>query len=249
MTRIPREYTAQDHLDMAGHFKFNISVNPRVVAERKEQRGKHVNIINDQSAGMDVGNRVLEALDDPEQQSMWARLYGGTILNSALYTFRGIDNQPMSRRFKLPRLVGWDGELNETNETRRLDTLVTLGVAKSYSEDYERTKQERIPTERQTTRLARRLGNASMLVGIYSTDFMENDDEMTIMQTARRQESGMHHAIQKLAQRIEVNPSLAQLRAESTPLGAHIIQSPDYPIEIKAAFVDALGKVSDEPGY
>lgn len=248
MTRIPREYTAQDHLDTSGHFKFNISVNPRVVAERKEQRGKRVNIINDQSAGMDVGNRVLSALDDPEHQSMWARLYGGTILNSALYMLRGTANQPMSRRFKLPQLVGWDGELRDSNETRRQNTLETLDVTKSYSKDFERNKQERTPTERQTTRLARRLGNASMLVAIYSTDFMENDDEMVVMQIARQQVSNMHHAVQGLAQRIKVNPSLAQLRAESTPLGSHI-KNHDYPIEIKAAFIDALGEVSDPQGY
>ena len=248
MTRIPREYTAQDHLDTARHFTYNISVKPEVVAGRKELRGKRVNIINDQSAGLDVGNRVLAALEDPDHQSVWANLYGGTILNSALYMFRETNSQPMSRRFKLPQLAGWDGELRDSNETRRQNTLGTLDVAKSHSEDFERYKQERTPTERQTTRLARRLGNASMLVAIYSTDFMENDDEMVVMQIARQQVSDMHHSVKSLANKIKFNPSLAQLRAESTPLGSHI-KNHDYPIEIKAAFIDALGEVSDPQGY
>lgn len=64
MTRIPREYTAQDNLNMAAHFNFNVSTNPQVVAERSQLRGKHVNIVNDQSAGIDIGMRVLETLDD-----------------------------------------------------------------------------------------------------------------------------------------------------------------------------------------
>ncbi|HRN97617.1 MAG TPA: hypothetical protein PLZ58_04185 [Candidatus Saccharibacteria bacterium] len=248
MTRIPREYTAQDHLDTARHFTYNVSVKPEVVAGRKELRGKRVNIINDQSAGLDVGNRVLAALEDPDHQSVWANLYGGTILNSALYMFRETNSQPMSRRFKLPQLAGWDGELRDSNETRRQNTLEALDVTKSHSEDFERVKLKRIPSEGETTRLARRLGNVSMLVGVFSTDFMENDDEMVVMQIARQQVSDMHHAVQALAQRIKVNPSLAQLRAESTPLGVHI-KSHDYPLEIKSAFVDALGEVSDPQGY
>jgi hypothetical protein len=248
MTRIPREYTAQDNLNMAAHFNFNVSTNPQVVAERSQLRGKHVNIVNDQSAGIDIGMRVLETLDDQELERTWAELYGGAMLNSALYMLRGVNNQPMSRHFKLARLTTDEGQLRDSTLVRA-DTLDSLKTAKGQSESYEAIRADHEPTNGQTNRLGRRLGNASMLVSVFGTDFHENDGELVTMTQARDQVSAMHHSVQRLAQRIGFNPSLAQLRAESTPLGAHIMQSPDLPLQIKGAFRSALADVSDQQGY
>lgn len=234
---------------MAEHFNFNVSTNTEVVAERQQQRGKNVNIINDQSAGINVGNRVLEALD-PDHQAIWSQLYGGAMLNSALYMLRGTDKQPMSRHFKLPQLFGDDGVLLDDDE-RRADTFDALRATKIDSEIYEGEAQERSLKESEKMYLGRRLGNTSMLIGIFDTDFYRTESEHDVMTSVLQQVTAMHHATQKLTQRIRgnVNPSLAQLRGESTPLGSHIVQSPTYPLAIKQAFRDALGEVSDPSGY
>lgn len=249
MTRIPREYTAQDHLNMAGHFNFNVSTNPEVVAGRREQRGRHVNIIEDQSAGLEVGTRTLELLDDDQElQGIWAELYGGAMLNSALYLLRGSGDQPMSRHFKLPTLVSEGGELIDDN-LRRQGTLNALKTLRDRSREYEHAEEERTPTDREVSKLGHRLGNTSMLVGIFDSDFMETDGELVTMTQVLEKETEMHHAVQRLAQRLGVNPSLAQLRAESTPFGADIVQHNAYPLAIKTAFRSAVGEVSDELGY
>ena len=248
MTRIPREFTAQDNLNMAAHFNFNVSTDPQVVAERSQLRGMHVNIVNDQSAGIDIGTRVLEALDNQEHQQTWARLYGGAMLNSALYMLRGVNDQPMSRHFRLARLMTDEGQLRGS-ATIYSETFEALRSANNVSEQYEAISADYKPTDSRTSRLGRRLGNTSMLVAVFGTDFYENDGDLVIMTQARDRVITMHQLAQRLAQRIGYNPSLAQLRAESTPLGAHIMQSPDLPLQIKGAYRNALAEVSDQQGY
>lgn len=248
MIPIPREYTAQDNLNMAAHFNFNVSTDPQVVAERSQLRGMHVNIVNDQSAGIDIGTRVLEALVDQEQQRTWAKLYGGAMLNSALYMLRGVNDQPMSRHFRLARLTNEKGQLLDS-ETIQSDTFEALRTANIVSKQYEAISTDHKPTDSRTNRLGRRLGNASMLVAVSGTDFYENDGELMIMTQARDRVSAMHRYTQDLANSVGYNPSLAQLRAESTPLGSHIMQSPDLPLQIKGAFRNALAEVSDQQGY
>jgi len=247
MTRIPREYTAQDHLNMAEHFDFNVSTNPDVVAGRRERRGRHANIIEDQSAGLAVGTRTLELLDDKELQAVWAKLYGGTMLNSALYLLRGSNDQPMSRHFKLPRLVSDGGELLD-DDARRSGTLYSLGVVKDKSQAYEQIAEKSKPTSREASKIGHRLGNTSMLVGIFSSDYKDIEDEHAIMAQVLEQETQMHEAVKELAQRLGVNPSVAQLRSDNTRLGADIVHS-KLPLEIKTAFHTAVDEINDGQGY
>ena len=249
MTRIPREYTAQDHLTMGDHFNFNVSTNPQEVAERREQRGKGANIIGDQSAGIEIGRRTLEQLTDPELQTMWAHLFGGAMLNSSLYMFRKVGSQPMSRHFKLPRIVSDEGELQD-DTVIDATTLSTLQELRDESQRYEHTlRLEQVPTDASTRRLARHMGVASMRLGIYGAGFYDTDSPQTIMSQVLRQETTMHLGVQETGRAIGSNPSVAQLRAESTPLGSHIIQSRKYPIEVVRAFRSSLAEVSDELGY
>ena len=248
MTRIPREYTAQDHLSMAKHFDFNKSTEPKEIARRQELRGRKANIYDDQSAGLDIGTRTLERLEDPEHQAVWAKLYGGAMLNSGLYMLHGVNNQPMSRHFKLARPVDVDGVLQDTDDLN-LGTLVNLKFTQLESDEYEAKSEVSDPTEAQTARLGRRLGNSSMLLATFGTEFSTSDTELAIMTQVLDQTTAMHHSVQKLAHRIGVNPSVAQLRTGSTPFGAYIIDNNQIPYQVQAAFRASVGEVKDGRGY
>lgn len=249
MTRIPREYTPQDHLTSADHFNFNVSTDLQEVAARREQRGKGANIIGDQSAGIEIGRRTLAQLEDSELQTMWAHVFGGALLNSSLYMFRKAGDQPMFRRFTLPRIVTDEGVLQD-GEAIDATTLRVLEDVQVESEDYEATLQaESTVTDRETRLLARQMGTASMRLGIYGSSFQEGETPAYIMTQVVELESKMHHSIQGLGRVIGTNPSVAQLRSESSDLGSHIIRSSLYPVEMKRAFRNSLGEVSDELGY
>ncbi len=260
MTRIPREYTAQDHLDMVDHFNFNVSTNPDVVQERQQQRGKGVNVPDDEAAGMQVGTRTLELLRDPELQAIWTQTYSGALLNSALYTLRGVDDGTMSRHFKYTRLRDNKGNLTHTqlvdqdgnpipNDIRRSATLTTLESTQAVVKKHQEARAVSEPTDRAIGRVGHRLGEASLVVGVFATDFAQDDTERDIMTQVFEQSKATHQAVIQLAHRIGVNPSVMQLRSDTSKLGAEIIHSKAYPGEIKAAFRTAVAEVDGELGY
>lgn len=248
MKRVPREYTVQDHLDAARDFNYNISTNPQVAAERREMRGRGSNIVEDQTVGIEIGARALTYISDYENKSVWGRLFGGAMLNSSLYMFRLANSQPMSRHLKLPALFDDSGNFLDQGEVDR-STHESLHLLAKTSRDYETVAQERKPSPKRTAMLARELGNVSMRLGIFGQDFYENDGEAVVMEEVRDAESDMHQQIRSLAGQIGVNPSVAQLRAESTPFSAHIIQSHLYTIDVVGAFREAISDFSDQAGY
>lgn len=248
MIQIPKEYTAQDHLRMAKPFLYSKSVNPEVIAVRKQRRGTRANIINDQSAGLEIGTGVLESLDDQQLQATWAQIYGGAMLNSALYMLQAVPDSTMSRRFTLAPVLAKDGTLRDDDE-RTTMTYTTLGATLRNSNEYEATAADYEPKTEQTFQLGRKLGNTSMLLAVFGTELYEKDDAKTNMMIVKKQTVQMHHHVQQLATRITYNPTLAQLRSESSPLGSYIMQSNDIPVQVKAAFRASLAEHNDESGY
>lgn len=260
MTTKFSRFTAQDQLDAAGHFEFSISTDPEVVAERAANRGTGANIANDQSTGAIVGAQVLGDLKAPEHQIAWAQLYSGAMLNAALYALREADKKttnpnvipPMSRSFALPGIVSQEGHLPESG-LLKASTFWSLGNLVESCVDVEldlvlaKPNKQRIPTRQKVSRLGRQLGNTSMIVSIYGTEFFEADGPTKIRKQVWESAVNMHKSTQILAGRIGVNPSLAQLRTESTPLGVHIIR--EYPTEIAGAFRKAVHDVNGRLGY
>lgn len=253
MTRIPREYTVQDHLDTAKSFSYNISSNPEEAARRQSLRGRGANIINDQSAGLEVGRLTLERLEDPELQVRWARLYGGAVLNSALYLFREVHPQTMSRHLKLPRVISEENLRNNENILEDGDeydarTLRLLVDVQNESETYESiVEASRNATSLMTRSLATGLGNSAMRLGIYGADITLGENAAETMRQVLDLEIEMHDATKALGRELKTTPSVAQLRSESTPLSAHVIRT--SPFTVVQAFRKSLGEVSDELGY
>lgn len=245
--RIPRQLVVHDHLDMAEHFDYNISVDPEVAAARRDERGKGTNIINDQSAGIDVGTRVLTSLD-PELRKEWAPLFGGTLLDSALYTLRDTDEEPMTRNFKYIRLVDEHGVWTD-DEERRAKTLELLKSTQDSSEKVEAKQAERKLTGRDINDLGHLLGNTSTLVSIFAMEFSEDEGELSVMKRVHQQNLAVQRAMEQLTLRLRSNPSVAQLRTDTSPLGADIIRSKRIPLEIKTTFQNVLSEVSHPLGY
>lgn len=244
----PRVIAIQDHLDMAKHFTFSVSTDEQEIAERQALAGRGININSDQTAGIDVAATTLERLED-EDKAVWARIVGGASLNSAMYLLREVGPRRMYRNFPMANLFSITGEPLPL-EKRQYTTQLMLRDAQIASERYSQSKKANQSTQRNTNGLARELSSVSMRLGVYDFELPEGISEHDAMELAKQKEIEMQAQAIAIGLETRHNPSLAQLRSEASPLGAHIVGSPrKYSPRIIKQFKEASREAGAPRGY
>lgn len=244
----PRVIAIQDHLDMAKHFTFAVSTDEGEIAKRRELAGRGININDDQTAGTDVAATTLETLEDSEDRAVWAQVVGGAALNTAMHLLRGVGPRRMYRNFTMTKLFA-NGMLIPI-EQRQAATMRDMRSAQITSEGFSRSKEMNRATQRDRNRVARDVSRAAMGLGIFDLELPADISEADAMELAKERQIRMQAQAIVIGLETGYNPTLAQLRSEASPLGAHIVGSPrKYSPRIIKQFREASREAGAPRGY
>lgn len=249
--KAPRVYSAQDQMNSANHFDFNVSSDEDEIAERLQNAGKDINIQDDQTAGLIVGRLTLERLDDSGDRKLWATVLGSAAFNSSLYMFRKVAKfDPRTlRRFTLPRYFTESGSPIDARDAERttIRGLVELEALSQSVTDQRVAAGHPYKWPRETTRsLARGMSTSAMRLASYGFD-VAGLDEAEVRVQVEESAIKLHEEVMSTTKRTTFNPSLAQLRTMDTPLGQDILRH--QPARIVKVFKETSREIGKNSGY
>jgi len=236
MTRSKFELPNQERL--SHHYIPERARDEAEIARRRAQAGTHALIHEEEARGIELGSRVLQSIEDPNDRAIFAKTLGSALLGSAGYLFDADEYLRMRHNIDLAKVT--DGEkVIETPETFELKVYEDLAEAARISTVLADLRRERKPVGRLPIRAAQLAGRAGLNLAIYPLHgFATDSNPKSVMESVFESSVDMSNNAIRLTGETGYIPTPAQLVSYKTPLGIHILRT--APTEVTDRFEEAL---------
>lgn len=212
--------------------------DPLEIEARRSVRGTGSLVLQRQGRGIETVSETLKNIEDPELQRQWAGFAGGAMLMSANYMFERDPVEKMNHALDLPELATQFGDRTSPDT---LEEYTYRSLASTADSSYKLANRvaERAPSVRNYLGLARRIGQAGLMLAVFPwRETSPGESAFDIQMEARASAMQIHDNAIALGRTLEVVPSVMQLADHLSPLSVHAQRT--MPTEVHDAYIAAL---------
>lgn len=208
------------------------------IARRRAQAGTHTLIHEEEARGIEIGSRVLQSIEDPNDRALFAKTLGSALLGSAGYLFDADTYLRMRHNVELAKVTDKE-KVIETPESFEVKVYRDLAEAARISTLLADMRRERKPVGRLPIRAAQAAGRAGLNLAIYPLHgFASDSNPKTVMESVFESSIDMSNNAIRLTGETGFVPTPAQLVTYKSPLGIHILRT--APNEVADRFEEVL---------